>query len=1779
LTILNLTMANEAAHKDFIEALQKDTRGAVDKLVGAVKNIFLGKPIVEQAFTSLHSRATDLLLSAQDRSNYGETDRDMISLELVEIKSVIDGFDKIVSGAEKRDPDNPLTLIPDDIVITQKGNKTFIEAIGGEKIVMGDNKTIPLKKAMELAKKAEQAEARVEDGEEPQWLEGEAKDKQIWESISLKDKGTLRGVRRIISVVGLDPDSIATGVLGKKEYIYIDPNTGKEWQPEKGDRLTDVKHKPLKNKLVILPTGEEFVPKPGDSPPQLYKGKVPDDWGEPAKEFKFFVTQSGGKQVIFTKTAEMNDRVVLTTAKGQRVEAKVQEMVKPVLPEDASLGTRRISLKDLLIKLTGERMGLLADAYMTEINRREGWLGFEPVGDTRRMVIQGFDQSHEMFNDALNRAGLYDKWRAISTLTEMNDRFQMLFDAVNRKDIQKGIEGGILSRLASAENIITWIRDIPGLAGVLQWKEWGGLVNPRTSEPLAYSAVIYQPSTATALTDRLNDGKITKIVRRNGDSLSGPAMYTYQPDEGDIFVIEKDADGAKSMALVNVMKEKARYYGVDDYVVDLAFGFSRFMFTGLDRGYSYHKAQAVDDYKVIADKIGLATDIFEDYAHLSPEDKKDFETLLQQISIAQTGVKSFFEAVLGLRDQNPQNRDRWYREAWGDRAPLYGEPKKWFRDRISWASDENIDWNQEAARRDVYRWMGEFFSTLGAGMMDKGGKFAGRETPFNPKNRHHRQAIIKHLRTSEKAGDLLVGVGFDMDELTPQRLAELIDQIFPAGKLPKNPRGNQVNFLSELTRFNDIMGYEGGLNATADDFDLVADEFKDAVRLEKVLENPAFFDNLLSFTTDDGWTPNPELLATIKGFAGKINDGSYNKFIYYQLYWYSTYLVLAENFVHLRLGKKETSVKDLQDKLLGGWQDQSTRDVRGTRPAFAFHLANEVQEEFVLEKIKRKELGHVALEKMHDEERFWNDAVLFYQDPELDPAEHEKAVKEYCRQRMLKLHYEIDKVYMELLRRKQIPLSQVRELIDPDGNTQMFRYAVMTEDGRLVGPGEDNGRDSQEYLQAYDRAQRGLNLQASELEHVSRLNDLDWASTWGDKEEKKSLLQDAQGMYKFEVKDVWYGIMENDLEIYQQLLTWYNQLKNLPEEAWIKRDEQGHFDGRDIPQILVGFAREYLDYVPKDADGNPMLDNTGQEIKLAVDLRADTEEAEAIRGFFRHWLYSNDRGEYNALGQEQFNKGFQTLIGLMFGFDVQGRGIPEDRSRGPRGIMPLRCYLYDEFYKKLLRDGDKPEVARGYLGFYDNLMQERRGVGQETWAEFFEANGVGFLAKKESILERIASLISRDKIFSTSYDQFGEQIQASLGFTIRPDARNFSMKAQVSQALEARINAGVLNEPAATWNEVNETLSPAQLLSTGEISSHIAENYGLKILGWRHRLAYWFGSKKIGQPFKGAINRWINSRVSPNQVPVILQNKLPLPRQARRWIFKTYGIDIGNQPDRAAVLDAIDQIVPVRWQDQNPEVNTFVKTLGDASRGFSRLGALKSAFGQRWLDETIFTKPNRREAQVNIDNLYHGIVLATADKYLGVVTKDRITAQLSRHFFELRLTAGQMSMTIKEKVEMYKRLRSYIPFGQYSWQLLEIASRQLFGFARRTGDTLTDTMLGLEYSPAPGLSLITTLLSKAIPSIHGSVFDTFVKTKVDATWGGLIPAGVAAYYAFGLVAFWGLTTGWATIPGAALVIGAYSGVGWVGRWYMSKINNWMERKKWIEHHPAYVYLVERGILR
>src|SRR3989344_6910566 len=696
-------MADKTApEKDFIGALQKDTAGVLEKMVGK-----FGLSRKPKSFVELHERATELLLRAEERSLFGDDSPKETNKDLADMLVVMERLDQVATGGETADEVSVLSLIPDDIVITEKGSQVLVEAIGGKKINAEEapGKKLPIEEALQLAKKVEQAEHPVVERKGGTGLSD--KDKKIWESISREDRTKLRGRRRIIGVVGLDPDSIAKGVLGRKEYIYVDAQTGTEIKLGPDDRLAKLEPRYGELKLREAGSGNEFVPKKNDPKPKPLKGNIPEEWGEGAKHLDYFETTSGGKRVIFSMFRPITEEVTLISVKGKKVEAKRKEVIKSVLSEGAGLGSREIGLRQLLINISRDRAGSLADAYLTTLQRRGLRIGFKEIEDQRGIIIEGLgfgNDRYEALMRALETTGRYEKWRAIATLNEHNARFQMFFEEQNRKDAQKAIEGGRLSQLASADNIAAWIKEIPDLAAALDWQEWQGLINPRTGEPLDYPAVVYGAGVEGALDQRLADGLVKEIVKIDGTSVKDATLANHQPADGDIFVLKSSDNENKSVTLINILKNRALFYGVGDYVVDLAFAFHRFMFTGLARGRSYHKAQTVGDYKVIADILGLGTSLEEDYAHLSTQDKADFEKLLQQMSIYQTGVKSFFQMVLGYRDQNPQNRDRWYREAWGDRAPLYRDPPEWFKDRIEWA--DKVDWGQEVARRDIYRWMG-----------------------------------------------------------------------------------------------------------------------------------------------------------------------------------------------------------------------------------------------------------------------------------------------------------------------------------------------------------------------------------------------------------------------------------------------------------------------------------------------------------------------------------------------------------------------------------------------------------------------------------------------------------------------------------------------------------------------------------------------------------------------------------------------------------------------------------------------------------------------------------------------------------------------------------------------------------------------------------------------------------------------------------------------------------------------------------------------------------------
>lgn len=289
------------------------------------------EPRMYKDFTGLHERAAQLLLELETENNFGivkeilpfvpggkeEEVTGVSGDDLVSMLNVIEGLEKIVSDTQKEEEGSVLNLIPGCIVITNYGNESLIEAIGGQKIKAGKTK-ITIEKALDLAKNAEQAEEResARKGWGGVWLEDEEQDRQTWEAISKEDRIRLSGIRRILSVVGLDPDSITKGKLGVKKYVYKDIKTGEDLSLEEGDR---------------------FV------------------------EFK----------------ARGNEEGVAITEKGRRIEVKRHEEIQGVLPdlppEWPSDMLQERSLRDLLIDITKRRAAELADAYLT-IEQRRGRL-------------------------------------------------------------------------------------------------------------------------------------------------------------------------------------------------------------------------------------------------------------------------------------------------------------------------------------------------------------------------------------------------------------------------------------------------------------------------------------------------------------------------------------------------------------------------------------------------------------------------------------------------------------------------------------------------------------------------------------------------------------------------------------------------------------------------------------------------------------------------------------------------------------------------------------------------------------------------------------------------------------------------------------------------------------------------------------------------------------------------------------------------------------------------------------------------------------------------------------------------------------------------------------------------------------------------------------------------------------------------------------------------------------------------------------------------------------
>ena len=1606
-------MADQSGQeKDFIKELQIDTKSFAEKAAGLIGVSLPHKP---SGFVALHERATQLLLEVETERTFGivkeegpsekaEETTGVTNKDLADMLVMMDKLDEVATGGETTGENSVLSLIPDDIVITGEGNKLLIKAIG-EEIQAGKEK-IPLKKALELAKKEEQARHRKKG----EW-ENEP-EKQKWESISLEDRSRISGIRRILSVAGLDPDSIAEGKLGAKEYVYKDVKTGQEVRLDEGDRIV------------------RYEPKAKEGTP-------------------------------------ISDKATVITAKGERIDIKLVEEIKPVISDLGKDYHQEISLRQLLTDITRKRQGELANAYLTILQQRGQRIGWNEVGENRGMVIEGMgfgSKQYDVLMRALRISGYEKKWLATATLNEMNDRFVMFFEAKNRDQAQKEEAGAVLARLASGDNIAAWLEDIPDLAKILSFEEWQGLRNPWTGEPLDYPAVVYDESVAGLLNEKLSTGLVGTIVKAIGEEIKGDGLRNYQAETGDIFVLKPPDKQHRSMALIEVMRERAKNLGIETYVADLAFTFHRLMCTGADKGISYNKTMTTDDYLKIADMIGLGEQVREDYESLTPEQKKEFETFIKQTSVFQAGVESYFSVISAgkMIDQGPQNNDRYFRKMWMDRAPVYKNPSDWIKKRVSWG--KGVDWERERVRREQYRWMGEFSLTLGKGLMDVTGKFAGKETPFDFKNSYHVKALTKYLMTSGVVEEHMKRVDLDRKSLGAAGLESVIRLMFEAKTLPKP---GEINFLGELDKFNNKMGYEGGLRVQVNDFNNVDSRFRDAVRLEKILEQPGIFGNKLEFVGDDDWSPNQNLIDWVKGSAGVINESSYDRQVYKLLYWYANYLSVYDTFLRRRLGKEPLKPSDIAKRILPQWQDQPTYDVRGTPYQVMLHFANEEYDYWLREKISDGKLGHLALRDIFNgDERFWHDAAPLYQEPELNPEKYETKVQQYCRKRKLGLHHAIDVYYEEIHKHEMLTLAVVKDLTDPMKDKRMYHYADLTDEGELIGEleeGELRGAERDLFVRTrFERIARLFTL-ASQLEEGVAFYQLDMGSVWNDKLEIQMLSKDGEGLNKFEIMKTWYGIVENDVPLYKQFLDWYNQLKTLPKEAW-EKGESGRYDG--IPQVLVGFAREY--FVSQDG--------------RSLNLRADTKEAEAYRAFFRRWLYQADSATGYSNNGQNFNKPFQILMALMFAIDVGPNGINEDPSKGP--YLPDLRYLYMRSTVVELVKGNKPEQ----LAFYDGLMKEKRFDGR-SWEEFFKSyntDRLTRLTKKETIIEEMGSLIRRDKMFSPTYSQFGKFVK------------------QIFVPPLGRI--------------------------PGEIDFDMAEEV------------------------KNAL-----SKLTPS---------LPNPDQARRWIYMNYGVDIGECKNMAAVDETISKKVPREWEKYREQLERARHDLS----GWNFLGMLS---GKRWLDDSFFKRPNYDSAKEHLKFLSDHLVFLPKEAYEGFLLKAKTVAQNSLYGYEVFLVAGQKAMSDAEKTKKYYELRDKIYYGNFSWELLERFAEKMWGVGERPIDFSTDAMLALEHGPVPLISLATGVLASWKPLSPLHLLDSFLKKYIEPTWGGAIP--VAAVEAFIIAGALNATL--AVVPAIGLGLGAYVGIGWLGRGYMFLINKALEKRGKIERLPKVPWMITKGIIK
>ena len=881
-------------------------------------------------------------------------------------------------------------------------------------------------------------------------------------------------------------------------------------------------------------------------------------------------------------------------------------------------------------------------------------------------------------------------------------------------------------------------------------------------------------------------------------------------------------------------------------------------------------------------------------------------------------------------------------------------------------------------------------------------------------------------------------------------------------------------FLGELKNFNDRMGYKKGLEARGADFISVVDEYRDAVKLEKILEQSGVFSEKLCFSTPDG-QPNEKIIKYITERGGPVNDTSYDRMIYNLLYWYANYTVVYDGFLRRRLGKEPFKLEELVTTkgLLHEWRDQKNMDVRGLPQSPMMSFINEEEDKDVIREIEENPIGyHLKLEDKFRKERLWQDAVLWYADPILNPKKHERRVQEYCHQRKNKLHYIVDLGYQRAIRERTFPLEQLKDLFTPDGQHRMYDFVVKDYDGTLIGKDETDSRKRARFRKLQRERQAAGHTTASEIKIAGIIFNLTWESQWGWKPQVMVEQLDAEGLFKFQIQEVWYGVVENDRELYWQVREWYEELKDFPDSAW-EKDEDGKYEG--IPQILVGFAREHLKLDPK-----------GRKI----DLRSD--EAEAQRQFLKEWLYGQKNEAY-------FNKAFQILIAKMFGtINVGEYGFPKDEDPlAPRPQIPPQRFLYmGELGALISQYKNNPRVIDRFFWFFDPLMREVR-QGEQTWQKFFEENGQGQLADKEETLRIVTDLFQRDKMYSTKLvGEKADFIKDIFNLNRAPNETGFSMADEIIQQLRTGWDAGKFTDMA----------------------------------------------------------------------------------EVRQWLYHHYGINVGKQRSIAQVYKKIERKCPSSFE----EYQRILKKECEIGKNI-----FKAFFNNTWLDKNRVIRPNWFAAQENLRSLDERLEMIDLDpdRHFGVLMKTKIKTQRSYHDFMVERVFAEQFMTLDQRIEEFKKLRSQIPTEMYSFSWLKLLERRFFGLWSRPQDYSTDFILSLHYRTIPLIGAATLVLGAVVGALEKlgnqkklqnfmSSINRGVTLYLDAPWAsvGWQAAGMTAVFGIGMgiigAGFW---------PVAGVAFGVYEGI---NAWYRLRrspkiIKKYVDAQQ-IEDIPQAVFLKDKG---